>query len=171
MDLYLALLVTAGDGADLHQKNWAKYVYMVNPELPGGYMYVGDFVRTGSIEVEIQPTVFIVYSTPAAGEPAIYRAVVMDADGELRRTDVWTDDSRPGWALRIREGMITLLARAEMDADLRAAAPTPTTIPRETLAFLRSEALTAMETGDDVLVYPDILLTLVEYYEETVLGR
>lgn len=168
LNLYEMLMETADDPSNPELTNWAKFIDYVNLEEKTGWMYVGNFVPKGTIEVEIEHHIFIVLSTSGTERKSkgIYRVVQMLEDGTLQRTDIHTTNEKRGWALRLRDDILKLFAFQELDGVLRRGVNN--IIPVETLDLLRQDALHALETGDDVLVYPELLLVLIDYYAERV---
>lgn len=167
MNLYDALAEAAGDPQNPEYKNWAKYVDYVDPDLVGGWMFVGDFVPKGTSEVEVKPSVFIVLSTDGPPEMprGIYRIVIMDSGGKISGTNCWTDDSTPGWSYRLRDYVLDFLAEMEITHVMNRTV-LARIIPPETLELLKEDAHEAMRNGGDVAIYPGVLLTLIEQYEE-----
>lgn len=167
MNLYDALMEASGDVQNPELTNWAKSVRQVDLNERNGWMYIGDFVRTGTMEVEIAPTVYIVLSTSGTWDQPfpVYRVVLMDEEGELTATNICTDGLAGGWALRLRDQIVDLLMFMEMQAAaLRA--QYDNVLPVETVDFLEQEARQALERGDDVPVYPETLLALIHHYRE-----
>jgi len=101
----------AGDKRDYRFQSWAKTIERVDQSATNGYAFVGDFVRSGTVEVEIAPRAYLVMTTAGSRQyqTATYRVVVMDAAGALAATDIVTTSATPGWALRIRDRVAELL--------------------------------------------------------------
>lgn len=167
INLYDALAEAAGDERNPDLTNWAKSVWRVDTRVNNGWMYEGEFIKTGTSEVTIEPTVFIVLSTSGTEDNPypVYRVVTMDVEGNLERTDICTDGLTGGWALRLRDDIINLLALMEIGNYL-IRQQYDQVLPVETIDLLEQEALHALETGDDVTVYPTTLLALIHHYRE-----
>lgn len=164
-NLYDELMdVAVSDKFNPESTNWAKTVERVDMNIQNGWMYTGDFIKTGTIEVEIEPTVFIVMNT-IEGEIPLYQVVIMDEEGDLHLTDIHTWGDVPGWAMRIRDDILELLILLDIRKSI-ALDSFGHTIPEETIKLLENEALRAQDAGEDVAVYPDVLLALIHHYRE-----
>lgn len=119
-------LADAGVEHDRRHQSWAKAVTAVGTQT-NGYAFEGKFVKDGTVEVDIQPTVFLVMTTTGSRkyQTREYSVVLMDAEGGLTVTDVRTTSETSGWALRIREQVRALveakLAGETNDGDEREA--------------------------------------------------
>lgn len=119
-NLYEEIIEVAGDEQDRRfaNANWVKVIDSVDPRGSDGYAFTGDFVRKGTVEVEVKPTLFLVASTSGSMKHhyTTYRVVTMDGDGALHRREITTDNSTSGWALRIRDQVKSLLAEINAPA-------------------------------------------------------
>ena len=111
-NLYDDVFAASGLEADRRFKSWVKFVTKVDQTAKNGYAFVGDFVREGTSEYEVKPQVFLVAATTGSAKyhTMYYQTVVMDAQGNLSKGVVKTDDSESGWALRIRDAMTKLVS-------------------------------------------------------------
>jgi hypothetical protein len=97
---------------DSRFQSWAKQVVGIDPSQHNGYSLLGEFVPSGTTEVEIKPSVYVVKTTNGTRryQTDHYSVVVMDASGQLSCADLYTSsDEGRGWALRLREGLQALL--------------------------------------------------------------
>jgi hypothetical protein len=135
------------EAADLKRdhrfKEWCKWIDKVDPQGTNGYAFEGEFIQEGTTEVEIGRPRLILVST-CAGSRAYhtrhYRVLLLQADGTLECTDIATDDTTAGWALRIRDRTAALLDSLSDVADRQ---------PDEVVITLRGrglEDLTALHT-------------------------
>lgn len=100
------------DERDTRFKSWCKFIDEVDPSKQNGFAFVGEFVRDGTVEIEVKPQLFLVAVTSGSMKyhNTTYRVVAMNAEGQLERTDIIATDKTPGWALRIRDRVAALLA-------------------------------------------------------------
>ncbi len=100
-----------GDKQDPRFRGWAKTVDRVDSNATNGYAFVGDFVKSGTIEVEVAPRVYLVKTVYGSRkyQTQTYSVVTMNAQGDLTATDITTTDATHGWALRIRDQVAQLL--------------------------------------------------------------
>lgn len=88
---------------------WAKWIDRVDETCKTGYAFVGDFINSGTTEVELGRTRLILAQASLrddknkhTGYLRQFRVVLMKPSGKLKATHIATDDRRGGWALRIR---------------------------------------------------------------------
>lgn len=100
-----------GYSADGRFNNWAKSIESVDTSKTNGYSLVGEFVPSGTVEVEITPRVYLTATAQGtrANHVTTYLVIRMDADGTLSATDIVTNDNTRGWALRIRDQVAALI--------------------------------------------------------------
>ena len=106
------VLYSAADlNPDTRFANWVKEVVAVNRQREGGYMYDGDFLMSGTVEIKRKPHVYLVTCSHGSRrhKTTEYRVVLMDGEGVLHRTEIATDNSTLGWALRLRDQIQALL--------------------------------------------------------------
>lgn len=129
-----ATVATLGDSQDRRFTAWAKEVTAVDITKTNGYAFVGPFINRGSVEIELKPTLFIVMTCAGSMKyhTETYRVVTMDAEGHFTPTDIYTTDSKPGWALRIRDTVADLLTEINQPTASEPAAEitTPATLTR-----------------------------------------
>lgn len=111
IDLLDTLFIISGDEQDDRFNNWAKVVTGVEQKTDNGYDFVGRFVNRGTVEIEPKRTVYLVASTNGSRKynTTTYRIILLDPNSGFVRTDISTDNSTPGWALRIRDQVKELL--------------------------------------------------------------
>lgn len=100
-----------GHRQDSRFNPWAKEVESVNTNCSNGYCFEGKFVNDGTVEVEARPAVYLVKTSSGSRkyQTEYYNVITMDTKGNLIATDIETDGSKRGWALRIRAQVIELL--------------------------------------------------------------
>lgn len=93
-------------------QSWIKTVTAVNGK-SNGYCFEGDFLGKGDIEIEIKYTVFLAKTQSGSrnGNSGDYFVILMDDLGKLHCTDFGTDDRSPGWALRLRDTIRSLIEK------------------------------------------------------------
>jgi len=112
VEMILSELATATDlQHDSRFRFWAKRIDGVDTSQTNGYMFTGDFVRGGTVDVS-GPGLYLVHSVNGSRKYATehYTVVRMDADGTLHTTDVGTTGRESGWAVRIRDDVVASLA-------------------------------------------------------------
>ena len=100
-----------GYSADGRFNNWAKSIDSVDTSKANGYSLIGEFVPSGTVEIEIKPRVYLTATAKGsrANHVTTYLVIAMDADGNLTATDIVTTDGTRGWALRIRDQVAALI--------------------------------------------------------------
>lgn len=98
-------------------KEWAKPISSIDPKQSNGFMYVGEFVKEGTIRVNVQPSLYLVSRTwGSRRSPTTYYALVyMDAAGTLSSHGSVQTDDKKGWALRILPDVEQGLARVKAE--------------------------------------------------------
>jgi hypothetical protein len=112
LNLLDALVAATGRHQDHRFRPWARLVTGVDKTKTDGYAFIGGFVKEGTVEVELKPKVFIVMTSEGSAkyQTKYYTVVVMDAQGNLTKTDIATDESKgQGWALRLRDDVASLV--------------------------------------------------------------
>jgi hypothetical protein len=111
-DALYAAVEAKGDEKDHRFQSWCKEVTGIDSTKQDGYCFVGEFVRQGTVEVTLRPTLYLVMTQEGSMRfhHATYRLVEMDAEGNLTPTDLYTTSAKPGWALRLRERVAERLA-------------------------------------------------------------
>jgi hypothetical protein len=109
-DLYQKLMIVSGLEADDRFSNWIKFVDTVNAHEPGAYMFEGDFLREGTVEVVPERQLFLVATTSGSRkyQTTHYCLIEKTAQGKLIKQHV-ENDRKQGWALRMRPHVETLL--------------------------------------------------------------
>lgn len=110
-DLHNGLCVASGLSYDHRWQSWVKEITGIDRSKNNGYMYEGEFVSEGTVELdENERRVFLVASETGSNKyrTTFYQVVVLE-NGELECEDLHDDDDKPGWALRMREGISELL--------------------------------------------------------------
>lgn len=109
---------------DSRFKQWAKEVTAINPGRDNGYMFKGQFLPAGTVEMTPEPAVYLIAATAGSRKNNHTEYYVITFDGtEFHRTGIHTDDRR-GWALRLRDEIQACIAGQTADpfAELRQAA-------------------------------------------------
>lgn len=96
-------------------RSWCKFIDSIDESKTNGYCIEGDFISDGTIEIEIKPRLLLAKAQSGSrnNNYGNYAVVMMDSEGNLHKTDIETDDSTPGWALRIRDKIKSLLDNLE----------------------------------------------------------
>ena len=97
---------------DRRFKSWVKWVDSVDTSKTNGYAFVGDFVKDGTIEIEVgQPRLLLAQATSGSMKynSAYYQIVKLNEDGSLTALDISDNDQNLGWALRIRDSVKNVL--------------------------------------------------------------
>ncbi len=106
------LFAAAGVGTDSRFRNWAKTIEGVDSRLTNGFCFIGQFVKSGTVEIAVKPQLFLVAGTTGSMRyhHTTYAVVEMTETGELKATGLQTDDKTDGWALRLRDAVLARLA-------------------------------------------------------------
>ncbi len=142
-DLDNGLSIASGLSYDHRWNSWTKEITGIDRHQKNGYMFEGDWVAKGTVELdENERRVFLLASMTGSNK---YRAtdyqVVELVDGKLvKHDDLHDDDDKPGWALRMRDGISELLQSDE---------PVVTTITITT--ELAQRILVALSLNDQIL--------------------
>jgi hypothetical protein len=108
--------------ADLHEDRrwtqWVKHVTRVNMKVHNGWCFEGNWLQDATAIVPYTNMLFLVCSQYGSRKHRIkeFRVVIL-RDGKLEATNIITNDSDPGWALRIREPVEKLLAEINADQE------------------------------------------------------
>jgi len=99
---------------DKRFKSWVTFVDKVDRAQPGGYCFVGDFVRAGKTEVDLlHPRLLLVCSERGSRKAhyGSYRVVILRTDGTVEKTDIATKQTEENktWALNIRQDVEKVL--------------------------------------------------------------
>lgn len=102
---------TIGMKTDHRWNKWVKFVTKIDPKGNDGYAFSGDFVKDGTIELEMSKSRLLLCAAETGS--AKYRSydyafAVLHPDGRITKTGVGTDGAK-GWALRLRDAGIDLL--------------------------------------------------------------
>lgn len=110
IDLLETLFILSNDEQDDRFHNWAKHVTGIGQQ-ENGYGFLGEFVPQGTIEIARQRRVYLVASTQGSRKhnTTTYRVMLMSDEGQITCTDIHTTNSKPGWALRLRDQVKALL--------------------------------------------------------------
>lgn len=102
----------AQQGASRNERltSWAKRVTAVNTAHDNGFAFEGEFVKAGTVHVTPPfPCVYLVAVTDGRRHK-VTEYLVFTFDGtDFKFTGLRTDNRKPGWALRLREGVASLL--------------------------------------------------------------
>lgn len=107
-----ALLTLANHEADSRFKSWVKEIAGIDPAGKGAFMFEGDFVPDGTIEVERRDTLYLVACTSGSNkyQTTWYEVIrLYKSTGTLVHTGIEVDNSDPGWNLKIRDAVQALL--------------------------------------------------------------
>lgn len=102
-DFRAKLFEVSGLKLDSRFKSYVKEITAVNPNGNGGYMFEGEFVKSGTVRVPEGDHLYLVCSVTGSAKyhDGDYRLVVKRADGTLWLAEGRENDSKPGWALRL----------------------------------------------------------------------
>ena len=111
-DLLQDLVKATGLHQDHRFDPWAKKVKAVDAQLDNGYCFVGGFIKEGTVEYPLERTIYVVMTSQGSRNYQVkhYTVVVMDENGQFALPGLHTTGEKPGWALRLREGVQRLLA-------------------------------------------------------------
>lgn len=111
VNLHEAIFAASGLVRDSRFKSWVKEVTGIDTSKDTGYSILGGFVPDRTVEVECGKHIYLVAAQTGSRryQTTEYVVVVMDANGTLSLTDIETDDTDAGWALRIRKDLQALL--------------------------------------------------------------
>lgn len=120
-DLFKVAQEMTDEKRDTRFKSWAKLITDVDPNGRNGYAFDGDFVNDGTVELDLsKPALALVSFRHGSmkynyGE---YAVVKVNTDGTLTATDIMASDADgKGWALRIRDDLVALLAELDPVTD------------------------------------------------------
>jgi len=109
-DIMAALAEHKGRAPDHRFRHWVRQVESVDLSKATGYAFVGDFVNEGTTEVDDGPAVYLVATVEGSRRYQVTTYdVVIRRGAELETTDIETDNTSKGWALRIRDQVAALL--------------------------------------------------------------
>lgn len=92
---------------------WVKEITAIDPAQPNGYSLVGGWINNQTMEITRgTKRIYLVANQTGSrkNRTTDYVIVAMDEAGALSLTDIATDDTDRGWALRIRAQVAALLA-------------------------------------------------------------
>lgn len=110
-NLHDAIFVASGLKKDSRFNSWIKRINAVDMTKENGYCFEGGWINDQTVVAKREPAVFLAASTTGSRQyrDTNYVIVVMTAEGKLEKTEIATDDTDRGWALRIREQVAALL--------------------------------------------------------------
>jgi DNA-binding FrmR family transcriptional regulator len=91
---------------------WVRRIESIDPTANNGYCFVGPWIQDKTIEIKRGETMVLLVAAATGSrrsQTTEYRVVVLDESGILQLTDIATDDTDRGWALRIRDDIAKLL--------------------------------------------------------------
>lgn len=117
VNLHDAIFAISGLDPDHRFKNWIRRIEKIDRDRNNGYTFQGtfqggDWVNDRTYEIARgEPMVFLVAATTGSRryQTTEYRIVTLDEFGVLHLTEIATDDTDAGWALRIRDNVAKLL--------------------------------------------------------------
>ena len=111
MNLHDALWAASRLEADSRFPNWVKRIIGINEDIDNGYCFEGAFINDRTVQIELEPAVYLVAATSGSRkhQHTTYRVVFMGKTGELHLSNIETDNTDAGWALRIRDQVADLL--------------------------------------------------------------
>lgn len=113
------IILTADLPIDDRAPRWAKYIDQVDTAKRDGWMFIGEFINDGTVEVVLdKPCLILAQSSVTddkmrSGYLRYFALVILLTDGDLHPTGIKTDDRRGGWALRLRDHALAWLAKLE----------------------------------------------------------
>ncbi len=112
------IILTADLPIDDNAPRWARYIDEIDTSQRNGWMFIGEFIPDGTVEVAGKPRLILAQSSVTSdamrsGFLRHFALVILLADGGLRPTGIKTDDQRGGWALRIRDHALAWLSKLE----------------------------------------------------------
>lgn len=104
LNLFASLLTVADVDRDDRFTAWAKDVTNVTAA-DNGYAFEGAWVSKGTVEIDRRPRLFLLATTTGSRryQTTTYSVVILNTEGRLEATDIQTDSTEAGWALRIRK--------------------------------------------------------------------
>jgi hypothetical protein len=97
---------------DSRWKHWAKYINDCDMSKDDGYIFSGDWIHSGTVQVETGKHRIILACASHGTNKYHYRyfrVLIQKPDASLEWTALGTDDSDKGWALRLRDAVCALL--------------------------------------------------------------
>jgi len=97
-------------------KKWAKYITDCDMDRDDGYMFEGEWIGPGTVQVPTGHHRIILTCAISGSNKYHYRhfrVLIMKPDTTLEFTDIFTDDHDKGWALRLKPVICTLLETLE----------------------------------------------------------
>jgi hypothetical protein len=111
-DLYDAINVISRLEFDHRWKSWVKEITGVDREASNGYMYTGQFLQDGTVEItKGERRLFLVAAESGSRKyrTCYYTVVELTEEGTLKKHDIDDNDDKRGWALRMRNDIEALL--------------------------------------------------------------
>lgn len=117
LNLFARLLTIADVERDDRFTAWAKDVTHIT-SADNGYAFEGAWVSKGTVEIDRRPRLFLLATTTGSRryQTTTYSVVILNAEGRLESTDIQTDSSVGGWALRMRKPIQAKLAELGITA-------------------------------------------------------
>ena len=97
---------------DHRWKPWAKYINECDMSKEDGYIFTGDWIHSGTVQVETgKHRIILACATHGSNKYhyRYFRVLIQKPDASLEWTELGTDDSEKGWALRLRDAVCALL--------------------------------------------------------------
>lgn len=111
-DFQREVLKASNLSIDRRFRSWVKWIDRVDTNKTDGYAFVGDFIKDGTIEIEIgKPRLLLAQATSGSMKYnySYYRVVQLNADGSLAPLNIESNSQQNGWALRIRDEVKSVL--------------------------------------------------------------
>lgn len=97
---------------DHRWKPWAKYITDCDMSKVDGHIFSGDWIHSGTVQVETgKHRIILACATHGTNKYhyRYFRVLIQKPDASLEWTELGTDDSDKGWALRLRDTVCALL--------------------------------------------------------------
>lgn len=110
-DLPSKVFKDIGMETDHRWRKWVKWVDSIDPKGQDGYAFKGEFVKDGTVEIEIdKPRLMLAAAETGSAKyrSYTYRFTVIRPDGSIEDTGIQTNADK-GWALRVRDAALLAL--------------------------------------------------------------
>lgn len=112
-DLPATIRKAAGIKVDHRFRKWCKWIDSVDTSKQDGYRFVGEFIRDGTLELELdRPRLVLAAAETGSAKYHNYDYAVVRLNPDLSIDDlnIRTDDLKSGWAIRLHASVERELA-------------------------------------------------------------
>lgn len=115
IDLDEKILDMLDDEYDLRFDHWIKHITGIDRSHKNGYMFTGDFIQSGDVEISGPMAILAMTATGSRKNQTHHYNVIVFDNNSLTKTGISTNSDRKGWALRIRDDVAVLLNKLSLD--------------------------------------------------------